>query len=126
MQAAKETMDQSKPGIKNPFECSPLAHDKNEQLYVDLVSLAVVAMPSTTSAMDTAHADSQTYFPLHTGSSKRNYSRQEFKNLGSTIARDLDDTTEIERRLSLAQMTFKKFRKLRCNQRIRADLLFAS
>lgn len=45
-----------------------------------------------------------------------------FKYLGSTITYDLDDTTEIERRLSLAQMTFNRFRKLLCNKRIHVNL----
>jgi hypothetical protein len=46
---------------------------------------------------------------------------KKFKYLGSTITCDLDDTTEIERRLSLAQMTFNSFRKLLCNQRLHVD-----
>ena len=56
--------------------------------------------------------DDETFVPFCT----------KFKYLGSTITCDLDDTTEIERHLSLAHMTFNKFRKLLCNQRIRVDL----
>jgi hypothetical protein len=45
-----------------------------------------------------------------------------FKYLGSILTPDLDDSTEIERRLSLAQMVFNKFRKILCNQRITVHL----
>jgi hypothetical protein len=45
-----------------------------------------------------------------------------FKYLGSTITCDLDDTTEIKRRLSLAQMAFNEFRKILCNQRFNVRL----
>jgi hypothetical protein len=45
-----------------------------------------------------------------------------FKYLGSILTPDLDDTTEIQRRLSLAQMVFNDFRKILCNQRIRVHL----
>jgi hypothetical protein len=44
-----------------------------------------------------------------------------FKYLGSTITYDLDDTTEMERRLSQAQLAFNTLRKILCNQRFYVD-----
>jgi hypothetical protein len=46
---------------------------------------------------------------------------KKFKYLGSMITSDLDDTTEIERRLSHAQMAFNTLRKILCNQRLHVD-----
>jgi hypothetical protein len=44
-----------------------------------------------------------------------------FKYLGSNITCDLDDTTEIERRLSHAQMAFNTLWKIFCSQCLRVD-----
>jgi hypothetical protein len=46
---------------------------------------------------------------------------KKFKYLGSMITSDLDDTTEIERHLSHAQMSFNTLRKILCNQRLHVD-----
>jgi hypothetical protein len=47
---------------------------------------------------------------------------KKFKYLGTMITCDLDDTTEIERRLSLAQMAFNESRKILCNQKNNVEL----
>jgi hypothetical protein len=42
----------------------------------------------------------------------------QFKYLGTTLTPDLDDTTEIERRISLAHWAFHNIRKTLCNQHL--------
>ena len=75
-----------------------------------------MVVPNVQDRKDVPHTDSydlddETFVPFCT----------KFKYLGSIITSDLDDTTEIERRLSHAQMAFNTLRKILCNQRLHVD-----
>ena len=75
-----------------------------------------MVVPNVQDRKDVPHTDSydlddETFVPFCT----------KFKYLGSIITSDLDETTEIERRLSHAQMAFNTLRKILCNQRLHVD-----